>query len=144
MAEERRLETHIKAATGAGVGLITSELLSEFITRAAGLTGTAKFGGKTLTKIGIAALFLALIPVAPVGLGLFLLVAGWSSLGSILVDLIAVVVPGGIPRIAERAALSLRAAALGTATVTKELKALEVSVREVPKKQEIEVVRSVK
>jgi len=123
---EKRWTEHAKGAAGAGFGLITSELVSEFTARALGATGTAKLGVKAIMKILIGGIFLGLISFVPAGWGIFFLVAAWSGMGSILIDVINAMYAGGILRIAEVGATRVRGAVLGMEAVKRELESLEV------------------
>lgn len=113
-------------ALGAATGLSLSEFFSEFIARATGQTGWAKVGVKATIKLLISILFwtLAARVIGPLT-KLFLQVAAWTGTGSIAWDVIMQAFPGGVWGLAERAAVSVRAAAYGAERVAAELSVIE-------------------
>ena len=123
MKEETKI--HISSALGTGVGLATTEYLSEFAATVARLSGWLKFAVKGLIKgvVGIIALVLsARIP----GLwAVFMECFGYGSLGGILLDLIAAIRPGGVAGAAHATAMAVGGASGKAKVVVARLKELE-------------------
>jgi hypothetical protein len=132
MVEVAREAKNIGAgAGGAFFGVVTTEFPSEVIARSTGLNGGAKVGVKAVVKIIIGLVFLSIARRLPGLWSVFMAVAGWTGIGSIGLDVIAWVKPGGIYRLAEEAAVAIRRATLGAAAVAKELKELEVKAAKI-------------
>ena len=112
----------VVGALSAGVGLGISELAAEFTARTTGLTGYTKAGAKTLVKGIIGGLFY----------GMRLKAAAFASWGSILLDWLYAVYPGGIPGLAERFAVTVRTWTMGAEKVAAEMAALESAVTTTP------------
>lgn len=113
---------------GAGVGLVITELPAEITTRVTGLTGYAKAGAKTLVKGVVGSLLFALSLYAGVRhptLALGSLSGAFAGWGSIFVDWITALYPGGIPGLAERIAGFLRVYSMGAQRVTPTMARLE-------------------
>ena len=127
MVEVAREAKNIGAgAGGAFFGVVTSEFPSEVIARSTGLTGGPKVGIKAIVKIVIGLVFISIARRLPGLWSVFMAVAGWTGIGSIGLDIIAWVKPGGIYRLAEEAAVAIRGATLGAKAVSRELAQLEV------------------
>ena len=144
MAEiEREARNLAAGAGGAFFGVTTIEFPSEVIARTAGLTGAAKLGVKTIVKILLGLIFLAIARRVPGLWSVFVAVAGWVGIGSIGLDIIYFIKPGGLYKLAEEAAVSIRTAMLGAKAVAKELKELEVTVGKVEEKKAEEAIARV-
>ena len=108
---------------GAGIGLISGELLSEFASRALGYTSYKKAGAKTAVKSLVGATFLGASAIP--GATPFALPAAFATWGSVFMDWIAAKWTGGIGGLAERMAAAVRTWAMGAEKVSAELASLE-------------------
>lgn len=110
---------------GAGVGLFSGELASEFVVRTTGQTGYAKAGVKTVVK-GLMGIVAFLWGGASTGnWSLFGKVFAYTNWGSLLLDWLFAFYPGGVFGMAERAAVTVRTWSMGTRRVADELSRVE-------------------
>ena len=116
------------SVSGAAFGLSVSEFVSEFVARASGQTGWAKFGVKAGVK-GLLALAFYGIASKVSGLWSLLFEVGtYGALGSIIPDFFMAWNPGGLIGWAEKFAVTVRGAARKTPEITRELAAIEAGV----------------
>ncbi|MEM4976252.1 MAG: hypothetical protein QXT64_02890 [Desulfurococcaceae archaeon] len=106
------LKVKATGAAGVGTGAALGEFVSEFGTRAAGLTGNAKLGVKAIVKALVGAIAWFVSERTGGMWSFFAETMAYGSWGSILLDLIARAYPGGVPGLAETAALRLRGVAV--------------------------------
>lgn len=127
MAETTLRKARIPAAgiLGAGAGAAAGELTGETVARASAQTGWWKVGVKAAVKGGLCALFYGISTRLPGLWSLGFEIAGYSSFGAIIPDVILQLIPGGLWGIAEAAATSLRTWAIGVERVKKEIEDLE-------------------
>jgi len=121
----RRIRIPVTGIAGTGVGATVSELSSETIARATGQTGWAKVGVKGAVKGALFLAFYGLSTRLPGAWSLFSEIAGYSSLGMIVPDVLYQVFPGGIWGLAENFAVSLRTWAMGAERIKAEIESLE-------------------
>jgi len=115
------VKTVLTGTGGAAAGITLSDFISEFISRATGLAGWAKVGAKGLFKTFFGCIFYA-ISTRLLGLpSLFCEIFAYSTWGSIALDVCEQLYAGGIPGLAETAALAVRARIRGVEAVKKEL-----------------------
>lgn len=113
-------QTPVTGATGAGAGLAVSEFLSEYTTRLLGWTSYLKATAKSAVKlaIGTIALSASAKPRTTTNQKLFTQAFAYASMGSILLDWIAVRVSGGVTGLANKAQMATRVMLMGTQTVS--------------------------
>ncbi|GAG70760.1 unnamed protein product [marine sediment metagenome] len=116
-----KYEEPVTGFAGAGVGLFTGELASEFVVRTTGQTGYAKAGVKTVVKGFIGAIAFLWGGAATGNWALFGKVFGFTNWGSILLDWLFAFYPGGVFGMAERAAVTVRTWSMGGARVAAQL-----------------------
>jgi len=123
----RKYQIPFTGILGAGAGAAVGELGAETIARATAQTGWAKVGVKGAVKAGIGLLLYGISTRVPGLWSLFTEIAGYSSVGSIIPDVIYQITPGGLWGLAEGMAVSLRAWAVGAPRVRAEIGALSGS-----------------
>jgi len=126
----RKVRIPVTGIAGTGVGATVSELTSETIARATGQKGWARVGVKGAVKGGLFLLFYGLAGRLPGLWSLFSEIAGYTSLGMIVPDVLYQVFPGGIWGLAESFAVSLRTWAVGAERIKAEIESLESMVEE--------------
>lgn len=125
---------HVTGMTGAGAGLFTTELLSEYTTRLLGWTSYLKAAAKSAVKLGLSSMALSFSarPGTSTNEKLFSQAFAFASMGSIFLDWLAAYMPGGIVGIANRLAISTKVMFMGTKTVSQALVRYETPQASVP------------
>jgi len=115
----------ITGIAGAGAGVAIPTLLGEFTSRATGQAGWSACGVKAGVK-GVVGLLAYLLSgrLSEAG-AMFAEIFAYTSWGSVIMDVLLAVYPGGIWGIAESMAVSVRVWARGAEKVVAELGAIE-------------------
>lgn len=117
----------VTGSLGAGAGLFVSEVASEYTTRLLGYTSYGKALGKTVVKVAIGTIVLALsrktVDPAWKLMGQMASIAG---MGSSLLDWFAAYYPGGVVGLANTFAMSARVVSTGSRTVSQTFQRVEV------------------
>ncbi len=110
--ERRRITHHAGIAASVGAGYLVNEFAGEYVARLRGAINWDKALTKGITKSAVSGFMLLLATqVKGAALKAAFEFAGYAGLGSILLDVLAAMYPGGIPGIAAAMALRGRAAA---------------------------------
>ena len=138
-----KYEEPVAGFAGAGTGLFSGELASEFVVRTTGQTGYAKAAVKTVVK-GAMGIVAFLTGGAAVGnWGTFWKVFAFTNWGSTILDWFFAFYPGGVYGVAERAAVTVRTWSMGTKRVAAELSTVQRTYV-TPMEQTIQINGSVK
>jgi len=123
--EFERIKTPLTGALGVGTGAAVGELTSETAVRVGKLTGNKRLGVKAILK-GVVGGVMWFLGRRTVGLtSLFLETASYGSWGSILLDVIARLYPGGVTGAAQAIALRLQGISVAGRKVAQKLEELE-------------------
>ena len=109
------------AMLGVATGMATADFITEFTTRGLGIAGDLKLLVKAVGKVVLAFIEWALAGRFFGLMSWFVETMSYGSLGSIVLDLLARVYPGGVVGAAQAAATAVRRTAVGARVVGQKL-----------------------
>lgn len=126
MAYNRGSKDQMLGIAGVATGLTGGEFLGEVVSKASKQTGNAKLGIKAVTKVILGGILLALIGRVPGGWRMFTLLAGWTSIGSVILEFFYAIYSGGLAGAAEDLVNWAQGVGVAGRTASKELARYEV------------------
>lgn len=123
-----KVKEPVAGFAGAGIGLAGTDYAAEFTARATGQIGWNKAAVKGVVK-GIIGLLCFGVGLKVRGAwSIFAKVMAYAGWGGIVPDILAAQFPGGIPGLAERAAVAVRTWGRGAERVAAELRGTQATV----------------
>lgn len=108
----------VYGALGAGTGYVLAEVPAEYLGTLSAQTGWYRVGVKAIVKIIIGALMLMGSRRASPLNSTFMKVGAFAGMGTILIDIIGMLIPGGLPAIAQMISFSSRTMSVGARAVS--------------------------
>lgn len=116
--EKKTFREHFGLALSTGLGVLSGEFFGEYGAKVSGYTGWNRTGLKGIIKAVWGAFWLFLAgKVTDPKIAKYMEMAAYGSMGSIIMDIIAALYPGGIPGLATMLALRGKAVQAALPTV---------------------------